>query len=91
MAIIFRVGDGAVPCIPESLSDEGKDFLFQCLVNDPKERASAEILEGHHFVMVSYMLFYSFLICTIDISYQLINKTVNQSISQTISQSIKQK
>ena len=54
MAIIYRVGDGGSPCIPESLSEEGRDFLSQCFINDPKERWSAEMLEDHHFVMVKY-------------------------------------
>ncbi|XP_065056880.1 mitogen-activated protein kinase kinase kinase 4-like [Rhopilema esculentum] len=50
-AIIYRVGAGAVPGIPESLSDEGKDFLMNCFKRDPKDRWTAEMLEGHHFVM----------------------------------------
>ena len=51
-AIIYRVGAGAVPGIPESLSDEGKEFLMNCFKRDPKDRWTAEMLEGHHFVMV---------------------------------------
>ena len=52
VTIIYRVGTGAMPCIPDNLSDEGKDFLYQCFQNDPKERSTAQMLEGHHFVIV---------------------------------------
>ena len=54
--VIYRVGEGTTPCIPENLSEEGKDFLLQCFINDPKERAAAENLEGHYFVKVSILL-----------------------------------
>lgn len=61
MSIIYMVGGGAAPCIPDGLSDEGKDFLHHCFANDPKERWTAGMLEGHEFVMVrcEYRLFIS--------------------------------
>eukprot|EP00794_Sanderia_malayensis_P021355 gene21355-23431_t len=50
--IIFRVGGGASPAIPESLSEEGKDFLKQCFFTDAESRWTAEKLEDHTFVKV---------------------------------------
>ena len=51
--IMFKVGMGQSPSMPPSLSKEGHDFLMQCFVHDPTERASAVRLLHHPFVKVS--------------------------------------
>ncbi|XP_061167485.1 mitogen-activated protein kinase kinase kinase 4-like [Saccostrea echinata] len=50
--IMFKVGMGGKPQIPESLSAEGKDFLVQCFKSDPTERSTAAELLDHPFVKV---------------------------------------
>ena len=50
--IMFRVGMGNCPAVPDSLSQEGKDFLSHCLVHDPNERWTAIQLQDHTFVKV---------------------------------------
>ena len=50
--IMFRVGMGGSPAIPEKLSAEAGQFLQLCLVHDPKRRAGAQQLEDHPFVKV---------------------------------------
>lgn len=44
--IMFKVGMGEKPQAPESLSQEGHEFIDSCLQHDPKQRLSAiELLE----------------------------------------------
>ncbi|XP_067619394.1 mitogen-activated protein kinase kinase kinase 4 isoform X2 [Eurosta solidaginis] len=44
--IMFKVGMGEKPEAPESLSQEGHDFIDKCLQHDPKDRLTAiELLE----------------------------------------------
>ncbi|XP_023555038.1 mitogen-activated protein kinase kinase kinase 4 isoform X6 [Octodon degus] len=50
--IMYRVGMGHKPPIPERLSPEGKDFLSHCLESDPKMRWTASQLLDHSFVKV---------------------------------------
>ena len=50
---MFRVGNGYSPQPSTLLSKEGQDFLTRCLVHDPNERESAEMLLGHPFVKVT--------------------------------------
>lgn len=50
--IMYRVGMGHKPPIPERLSPEGKDFLSHCLESDPKMRWTASQLLDHAFVKV---------------------------------------
>lgn len=50
--IMFRVGMGGSPSIPDTLSDEGQDFLDHCLEHDPRQRWTASELLGHPFVKV---------------------------------------
>ncbi|XP_023209665.1 mitogen-activated protein kinase kinase kinase 4-like [Centruroides sculpturatus] len=50
--IMFRVGMGEIPNIPESLSDEGRDFLNHCLQHDPHQRWTASMLLDHPFTKV---------------------------------------
>lgn len=49
---MFKVGMGERPETPDSLIDEGHDFLDKCLVHNPKERATAAELLNHNFVNV---------------------------------------
>uniref|UniRef100_A0A0A8ZD25 Protein kinase domain-containing protein n=1 Tax=Arundo donax TaxID=35708 RepID=A0A0A8ZD25_ARUDO len=39
-----------IPDIPDTLSEEGKDFLKQCLKYDPASRPTADKLREHPFV-----------------------------------------
>lgn len=53
--IMFKVGMGGSPAIPDNLSVEGKDFLTHCLETDTKERWTASQLQDHQFVKVGYV------------------------------------
>ncbi|XP_028027484.1 mitogen-activated protein kinase kinase kinase 4 isoform X1 [Bombyx mandarina] len=50
--IMFKVGMGGRPDIPDALSDEGRDFCVACLTHDPDQRPRAETLSFHTFLMV---------------------------------------
>ncbi|KAK6169248.1 hypothetical protein SNE40_020332 [Patella caerulea] len=50
--IMFKVGMGEKPAIPESLSAEGKDFLSHCFETDPNERWTASKLQDHNFTKI---------------------------------------
>ncbi|XP_077438507.1 mitogen-activated protein kinase kinase kinase 4 isoform X2 [Vanacampus margaritifer] len=50
--IMYKVGMGHKPPIPEKLSREGKDFLGHCLESEPKRRWTASALLDHPFVKV---------------------------------------
>ncbi|XP_063540069.1 mitogen-activated protein kinase kinase kinase 4 [Cydia strobilella] len=50
--IMFVVGMGGRPHIPETLSEEGQQFCLLCLTHDPDKRPKAEALKLHHFLMV---------------------------------------
>ncbi|XP_059842463.1 mitogen-activated protein kinase kinase kinase 4 isoform X1 [Hypanus sabinus] len=50
--IMYKVGMGHKPPIPERLSPEGKHFLSYCLESDPKHRWTASQLLDHPFVKV---------------------------------------
>ncbi|KAM9665120.1 mitogen-activated protein kinase kinase kinase 4 isoform 4-T4 [Trichechus inunguis] len=54
--IMYKVGMGHKPPIPEKLSPEGKDFLSHCLESDPKMRWTASQLLDHSFIKVWQML-----------------------------------
>ncbi|XP_026840000.1 mitogen-activated protein kinase kinase kinase 4 isoform X2 [Drosophila persimilis] len=47
--IMFKVGMGEKPQAPESLSQEGHDFVDHCLQHDPKQRLTAMELLEHNF------------------------------------------
>ncbi|KAI9075036.1 hypothetical protein K1719_042986 [Acacia pycnantha] len=50
-SLLLRIGVGEeLPEIPEELSEDGKDFLRKCLVKDPAERWTAEMLLEHPFI-----------------------------------------
>ncbi|TMW95756.1 hypothetical protein EJD97_008376 [Solanum chilense] len=51
VAAIFKIGNSKeVPAIPYHLSDEGKDFVRQCLQRNPLHRPTASQLLKHPFV-----------------------------------------
>ncbi|MCD9639467.1 hypothetical protein HAX54_024037 [Datura stramonium] len=51
VAAIFKIGNSKeVPAIPYHLSDEGKDFVRQCLQRNPLHRPTASQLLEHPFV-----------------------------------------
>ncbi|KAG1675911.1 Mitogen-activated protein kinase kinase kinase 4 [Nymphon striatum] len=56
--IMFKVGMGGTPDIPENAGEEGEDFICQCLVHDPSERATASELLTHTFT--KYLVSYTF-------------------------------
>lgn len=48
---MFKIGNSKeLPVIPDHLSDEGKDFVRQCLQRNPKLRPTATQLLEHPFV-----------------------------------------
>ncbi|XP_061402148.1 mitogen-activated protein kinase kinase kinase 4-like [Musca vetustissima] len=47
--IMFKVGMGEKPEAPETLSQEGHDFIDHCLQHDPKDRMTAFELMEHNF------------------------------------------
>ena len=51
--IMFKVGMGERPDIPERLSKEGQNFLEKCFVHNPRQRATAEDLLSQPFLKVS--------------------------------------
>lgn len=50
--IMFKVGMGQSPEVPDYLSEEGKDFLAICFVHQPLERATAQDLLSHNFTKI---------------------------------------
>ncbi|ESO84956.1 hypothetical protein LOTGIDRAFT_168212 [Lottia gigantea] len=50
--IMFKVGMGEKPAIPEQLSAEGKDFLSHCFETDPNDRWTASKLQDHNFTKI---------------------------------------
>ncbi|XP_054990331.1 mitogen-activated protein kinase kinase kinase 4 isoform X1 [Sorex araneus] len=50
--IMYKVGMGHKPPIPERLSPEGKDFLSHCLESEPRMRWTASQLLDHSFIKV---------------------------------------
>lgn len=51
IAAMFKIGNSKeLPSIPDHLSDEGKEFIRQCLQRDPSKRPSAAELLQHPFI-----------------------------------------
>ncbi|KAF2293943.1 hypothetical protein GH714_005891 [Hevea brasiliensis] len=50
MQVIFEIGKGHPPSLPNSLSDDSRDFIQQCLQVNPKDRPTAAKLLEHPFV-----------------------------------------
>ena len=56
MRIMLAVGNGSAPQIPDSLGEEGHEFLKFCFEIEPSKRWSASQLLNHAFVKVSSTL-----------------------------------
>jgi len=54
-AAVFRISEGVPPSYPNTLSDEGKDFLAKCFLVDPVKRPSAAELLEHPFVKKKHL------------------------------------
>lgn len=52
--IMFKVGMGESPEIPDTLSEEGQAFLEHCLQHDSRERWLATELLNDHFCKVDF-------------------------------------
>lgn len=51
VAAMFKIGNGKeLPVIPDHLSEEGRDFVKQCLQRNPQHRPTAAQLLEHPFV-----------------------------------------
>ncbi|GAB4844856.1 hypothetical protein Ancab_038246 [Ancistrocladus abbreviatus] len=50
MQALFRIGRGAPPPVPESLSRDARDFVMRCLRVNPNDRPTAAELLHHPFV-----------------------------------------
>ncbi|KAI3785368.1 hypothetical protein L1987_44486 [Smallanthus sonchifolius] len=50
MTALFRIGRGIAPPVPDYLSREAKDFIFQCFHVNPKDRPTASQLLDHPYV-----------------------------------------
>ncbi|XP_076930719.1 mitogen-activated protein kinase kinase kinase 1-like [Bidens hawaiensis] len=50
MPALFRIGSGRPPPVPDNLSREARDFIFQCFHVNPKDRPTAGQLLDHPFV-----------------------------------------
>lgn len=54
VAAIFKIGHTKeLPEMPQNLSDDGKDFIRQCLQRNPLNRPSAAQLLEHPFVKIA--------------------------------------
>lgn len=54
---LFKIGNSKeLPTIPNHLSQQGKDFVMQCLQRDPQHRPTAAELLEHPFVKNSFPL-----------------------------------
>ncbi|XP_025424762.1 mitogen-activated protein kinase kinase kinase 4 isoform X2 [Sipha flava] len=51
--IMFKVGMGVSPTVPDTLSEEGQHFVDSCLQHDPYERATVSELLEHNFIKVT--------------------------------------
>lgn len=50
MQALFRIGRGVLPSVPDTLSKDARDFIFQCLRVNPNDRPTAAELLDHSFV-----------------------------------------
>eukprot|EP00257_Ricinus_communis_P002543 XP_002513833.2 mitogen-activated protein kinase kinase kinase 1 [Ricinus communis] len=50
MQALFRIGKGVPPPVPDSLSNDARDFILQCLQVNPNGRPTAAQLLEHSFV-----------------------------------------
>lgn len=49
---MFKVGMGVSPIVPDTLSEEGRQFVNSCLQHDPCLRATISDLLEHNFIKV---------------------------------------
>uniref|UniRef100_A0A6N2LZU9 mitogen-activated protein kinase kinase kinase n=1 Tax=Salix viminalis TaxID=40686 RepID=A0A6N2LZU9_SALVM len=49
MEALFRIGKGVPPHVPDSLSNDARDFILQCLQVNPNDRPTAAVLLDHPF------------------------------------------
>nr|AND01204.1 putative mitogen-activated kinase kinase kinase [Linum usitatissimum] len=62
VAALFKIGNSKdLPAIPDQLSDEGKDFVRQCMQRNPAHRPTAAQLLDHPFVRSAAPLERSFI------------------------------
>ena len=54
--IMYHVGTGGTPAIPDTLSHEGRNFLQSCLVHNPARRPTASDLLDYPFLKVRLRL-----------------------------------
>jgi mitogen-activated protein kinase kinase kinase 1 len=50
MQALFRIGRGVPPLVPDSLSNDARDFILQCLQVNPNDRPTAAVLLDHPFM-----------------------------------------
>ncbi|KAF9687255.1 hypothetical protein SADUNF_Sadunf02G0074500 [Salix dunnii] len=50
MQALFRIGRGVPPLVPDTLSNDARDFILQCLQVNPNDRPTAAVLLDHPFV-----------------------------------------
>ncbi|KAL9396201.1 hypothetical protein Peur_010454 [Populus x canadensis] len=50
MQALFRIGRGVPPLVPDSLSNDARDFILQCIQVNPNDRPTAAVLLDHPFV-----------------------------------------
>ncbi|KAI3777337.1 hypothetical protein L1987_47137 [Smallanthus sonchifolius] len=50
MAALFKIGNGTPPPVPNKLSREARDFIYQCFHINPSDRPTASQLLDHPFV-----------------------------------------
>eukprot|EP00258_Populus_trichocarpa_P002392 XP_002302260.2 mitogen-activated protein kinase kinase kinase 1 isoform X1 [Populus trichocarpa] len=50
MQALFRIGRGVPPLVPDSLSNDAREFILQCIQVNPNDRPTAAVLLDHPFV-----------------------------------------
>ncbi|KAK1440327.1 hypothetical protein QVD17_06152 [Tagetes erecta] len=50
MQVVFSIGRGELPTIPDTLSTEARDFILKCLQVNPNDRPTAAQLLDHPFL-----------------------------------------
>lgn len=50
MQVLFKIGKGEPPAVPDTLSVDARDFINHCLQVDPSARPTATLLLEHPFV-----------------------------------------
>ncbi|WCJ18683.1 Mitogen-activated protein kinase kinase kinase 1 [Euphorbia peplus] len=50
--VLYKIGKGELPLVPDALSGLSQDFILQCLLVDPDDRPTAAQLLDHPFVKI---------------------------------------